>query len=226
MRSRSRELGKPASALPLNASDITSPWPKANVPRRCCIKLKVLVAPLAVMLLFIGVSAVAVSLLRSQGEAFREVVGAAFDAATTTSRMSLAVASIHSDIIRHLDVIGTRQNTESLKDLRDTLARRFDRVEAMLQSIETNAPTVDRDLLHDTADFFAVYRIVATRVVQTTDTNPTLVSTLMAHYSQLDAYLGRMADQTIRAAKERQQRTEALVARTVAIITAVVAVTF
>jgi signal transduction histidine kinase/ActR/RegA family two-component response regulator len=192
---------------------------------RVSIKLKVLVAPVAVMLLFIGVSAVAVSLLRSQGEAFREVVGGALDAATTTSRMSLAVASIHSDIIRHLDVIGTRQNTESRTELRDTLARRFDRVEAMLQSVETNAPTVDRDLLRDTADFFAVYRIVAQRVVQMPESNPTLISTLMAHYSQLDTYLGRIADQTIRAAKDRQQRTEAQVGRTVSLLMGVVAVT-
>jgi signal transduction histidine kinase/ActR/RegA family two-component response regulator len=165
-------------------------------------------------------------LLRSQGEAFREVVGGAFDAATATSRMSLTVASIHSDIIRHLDLIGTRQNTESLKELRDTLERRFARVEAMLQSIETNAPSVDRELLHDTADFLAVYRIVATRVTQMAESNPTLISSLMAHYSQLDAYLGRLADQTIRAAKDRQQRTEALVDRAVGMLIAAVCATF
>jgi len=193
---------------------------------RVSIKLKVLVAPLAVMLLFIGVSAVAISLLRSQGEAFREVVGGAFDAANATSRMSLTVAGIHSDIIRHLDLGGTRQNTESLKELQDTLARRFDRVDAMLQSIETNAPAIDRDLLHDLADLLAVYRIVATRLAQSPEANPTQVSSLMAHYSQLDGYMGRLADLTIRAAKERQQRTEAYVDRTVAILAAVVAITF
>jgi len=193
---------------------------------RVSIKLKVLVAPLAVMLLFIGVSAGAISLLRSQGEAFREVVGGAFDAATATSRMSLTVAGIHSDIIRHLDLGGTRQNTESLKELRDTIERRFERVDAMLQSIETNAPAVDRDLLHDLADVLAVYRIVATRLTQAPESNPTLVSSLMAHYSQLDTYMSRLADQTIRAAKERQQRTEAYVDRTVTILMAAVAITF
>src|SRR5205085_5916911 len=124
------------------------------------------------MLLFIGVSAGAISLLRSQGEAFREVVGGAFDAATATSRMSLTVAGIHSDIIRHLDLGGTRQNTESLKELRDTIERRFERVDAMLQSIETNAPAVDRDLLHDLADVLAVYHIVATRLTQAPESNP------------------------------------------------------
>jgi len=76
---------------------------------RVSIKLKVLVAPLAVMLLFIGVSIGAISLLRSQGEAFRDVVGGAFDAATTTSRLSLTVAGIHSDIIRHVNLLGTPQ---------------------------------------------------------------------------------------------------------------------
>src|SRR5204862_6658726 len=112
---------------------------------RLSIKLRVLVAPLAVMLLFIVVSAGAISLLRSQGEAFREVVGGAFDAATATSRMALAGASIHSDIIRHLDVIGTRQNTESLNELRGSLGRRFDLDEAMLTRLETTATKADRD---------------------------------------------------------------------------------
>jgi signal transduction histidine kinase/ActR/RegA family two-component response regulator len=193
---------------------------------RVSIKLKVLLAPLAVMLLFIGLSAGAISLLRSQGEAFREVVGAAFDAATATSRMSLAVAGIHSDIIRHLELGGTRQNTESLKELHDALGGRFDRVEAMMQSIETNAPAIDRDLLHDLADVLAVYRIVAARVTQSPESNPTQVSSLMAHYSQLDGHMGRLAELTIRAAKERQQRTEAFVERTVTILIAAVAFTF
>ncbi|HEX6706841.1 MAG TPA: ATP-binding protein [Albitalea sp.] len=191
---------------------------------RVSIKLKVLVAPLAVMLLFIGVSAVAISLLRSQGQAFREVVGGAFDAATATSRMSLTVAGIHSDIIRHLDLGGTRQNTESLRELRDLLPARFDRVDAMLQSIETNAPALDRDLLHDLNDLLAVYRIVATRVAQAAETNPTLVSSLLAHYSQLDTTLNRLGELTIRSAKERQQRTEAFVDRTVTLLGGALAV--
>ena len=192
---------------------------------RVSIELKVLVAPLAVMLLFIGVSVGAISLLRSQGEAFRDVVGGAFDAATTTSRLSLTVASVHSDIIRHVNLLGTQQNTESLAELRQALPARLDRAEAMLQSVEVNAPAVDRDLLRDVADFLSIYRVVSTRVAQMETLNPTLVSSLMAHYSQLDTYLNRLADLTIRAAKEKQLRTEAFVARSVQILLAVVVAT-
>ncbi|HEY2929748.1 ATP-binding protein [Piscinibacter sp.] len=192
---------------------------------RASIKLKVLAAPLAVILLFVGVSVGAVWLLRSQGEAFRDVVGGAFDAATTTSRISLTVASIHSDLVRHVNLLSTRQSVESTSELRETLAARFDRVEAMLQSVETNAPAVDKDLLHDVADFLSIYRTVATRVTQAQALNPTLISTLMAHYSQLDAYLNRLAEVTILAAKERQRRTEALVDRTVNVLLLGVAIT-
>jgi signal transduction histidine kinase/ActR/RegA family two-component response regulator len=192
---------------------------------RASIKLKVLAAPLAVILLFVGVSVGAVWLLRSQGEAFRDVVGGAFDAATTTSRISLTVASIHSDLVRHVSLLSTRQSVESTSELRETLATRFDRVEAMLQSVETNAPAVDKDLLHDVADFLSIYRTVATRVTQAQALNPTLISTLMAHYSQLDAYLNRLAEVTILAAKERQRRTEALVDRTVNVLLLGVAIT-
>jgi signal transduction histidine kinase/ActR/RegA family two-component response regulator len=193
---------------------------------RVSIKLKVLIAPLAVMLLFAGVSASAVWLLRSQGEAFREVVGSSFDAATTTSRMSLAVAGIHSDVLRHLDLLGAQQSAESLAELRERLGPRFDKVGAMLQSIEANTPAMDKDLLHDVADFLSIYRIVATRVTQTPVLNPTLVSTLMAHYSQLDAYLNRLGELTVVAAKDKQQRTEAFVERTVNVLLLGVAVTF
>ena len=184
-----------------------------------------LIAPLAVILLFIAVSAGAVWLLRSQGAAFREVVGGAFDAATTTSRMSLTVAGIHSDIIRHINLLGTQQNTESLKELRDSLDARFSRVEAMLQSVETNAPTVEKELLHDVADFLSIYRVVATRVTQMTSLNPTLISSMMANYNQLDTYLNRVAEVTILAAKEKQQRTEAFVERTVNVLLVGVAIT-
>ena len=193
---------------------------------RVSIKLQVLIAPVAVMLLFIAVSAGAISLLRSQGEAFRDVVGGAFDAATASSRMTLAVARIHSDIIRHLDLGGTRQNTETLRELHDALPQRFDRVESMLQSIETNAPGIDHELLHDLSDVLAVYRIVAGRVTQATDSNPTQVSSLMAHYSQLDATMNRLADVTIRAAKDRQQRTEIYVDRAAAVLALIVLAVF
>ena len=114
---------------------------------RVSIKFKVLIAPLAVMLLFMGLSGGAIWLLRSQGEAFRDVVGSAFDSANTTSRISLTVAGIHSDIVRHVALLGTGQDAAATSnELRESLPSRFDKVEAMLQSIETNAPSVDKDL--------------------------------------------------------------------------------
>jgi len=194
---------------------------------RVSIKFKVLIAPLAVMLLFMGLSGGAIWLLRSQGEAFRDVVGSAFDSANTTSRISLTVAGIHSDIVRHVALLGTGQDAAATSnELRESLPSRFDKVEAMLQSIETNAPSVDKDLLHDVADFLSIYRIVATRVTQMPALNPTLVSTLMAHYSQLDVYLHRLAEVTILAAKDKQQRTEAFVERSVNVLLLGVALTF
>jgi signal transduction histidine kinase/CheY-like chemotaxis protein len=192
---------------------------------RLSIKLKVLVAPLAVMLLLIGVSAGSVWLLHSQGNAFKEVVGGSFDAATTTSRLALNVSGIHSDIIRHLNVLTTQQNTDALAELRSTLPARFELAEAMLQSIETNAPSVDPDLLHEVVDFLSIYRIVATRAAQMTTLNPTLVSSLVAHYNQLDAYLNQLAETTIRAAKDKQQRTEEFVGRAVNLLLAGVIIT-
>jgi signal transduction histidine kinase/ActR/RegA family two-component response regulator len=161
--------------------------------------------------------------VRSQGQAFREVVGSSFDAATTTSRLSLTMAAIHSDIVRQLNLLGTQQNAEVLAELRATLGARFELAEKMLQSIETNAPSLDQDLLHEITDFLQIYRIVATRVTQMTSMNQTLVSSLVAHYTQLDSYLGTLAEQAIAAAKEKQRRTEEFVDSAVDVLLGLVA---
>jgi len=179
------------------------------------IRWQVFVAPLAVMLLLAGVALTSVALLRGQGEAFREVVGESFDSATTTSRLSLKVAGIHSDVIRQIDLLRLEQNSEALIALRTSLPTRFDQAESMLQSIETNSESVDPDLVHQVAEFISIYRIVATRLTETGQFNPTLVSSLMAHYTQLDAYIEQLAEATIKSAKEKQRRTDAFVAQSV-----------
>jgi signal transduction histidine kinase/ActR/RegA family two-component response regulator len=187
---------------------------------RMSIRLKVLLAPLAVMLLCVAVSAGSIWLLRSQGQAFREVVGGGFDIATATSRMSLAVSRIHSDIVRQVQNTGPGSE-QARSELAAQLPSRFDATEAMLQSIETNGTSLDADLLHAIGEFLSIYRIVSARTLQ--DPNPVLVSSLLAHYSQLDAYLAQLADITIRAAKERQQSTESFVDRSVNLMLAGVA---
>ncbi|NRF69587.1 response regulator [Aquincola sp. S2] len=192
---------------------------------RLSIRVKVLLAPLVVMLLCVAVSAGSIALLRAQGAAFRDVIGGAFDTAITSSRVSLAVAGLQSDLIRHIDLSGRQPDAEAITELRASLPRRLDQVEAMLQSIETNATSIEPDLLHATRELLAVYRVVATRIVsasQGPQGNPMQVSSLMAHYSQLDAYLGRLSEISVRAARERQARTESFVARSVDVMLAAV----
>jgi signal transduction histidine kinase len=180
---------------------------------RVSIKLKVFVAPLVVLLLFIAVSVVSIVVLREQGAAFREVVGGAFDAATTTSRLTITVAGIHSDVLRHLDVMRLEQDPESLKSLRESLGQRFDHAEAMLQSLEANSYALDPELLHDVSEFLTIYKTVATKIAQSTTLNPTLVSTLIAHHQQLEEYLEQLSVVTIKSAKDKQQQTAASVKR-------------
>jgi len=180
---------------------------------RLSINLKVFVAPLVVLLLFVAVSVAAIVVLREQGAAFRDVVGGAFDAATTTSRLTQTVSGIHSDVLRHLDVMRLEQDAESLKALRETLDTRFDQAEGMLQVLEANSYSLDPDMLHNVADFLTIYRVVATKVAQSETLNPTLVSTLIAHHQQLEAYLDELAKVTIKSAKDKQQQTAVSVQR-------------
>ncbi|MGE5103316.1 MAG: sensor histidine kinase [Betaproteobacteria bacterium] len=185
---------------------------------RLPINLKVFVAPLVVLLLFVTVSAVSIVVLRDQGAAFREVVGGAFDAATTTSRLTITVAGIHSDVLRHLDVMRLEQDPESLKSLRESMGQRFDQAEAMLQSLEANSYSLDPELLHNVSEFMTIYRIVATKITQSATLNPTLVSTLIAHHQQLEEYLEELANVTIKSAKDKQQQTAAAVRRAMGLL--------
>lgn len=178
---------------------------------RLPIQVKVLVAPLVVTLLFAGVSVASMLLLRNQAETFRDVVGGAFDAATTTSRLTVTVAAIHSDVLRHLDLMRIEQDPAALKAIRESMADRFNQAEAMLQSLEANSYSLDADLLHNVSEFLTIYRTVATRVSQLDTLNPTLVSTLMAHYQQLDEYLNELASVTIKSAKDKQRQNEIVV---------------
>ena len=183
--------------------------------RHLSIRWQVFVAPLAVMALLAGVALTAVALLRGQAEAFREVVGESVDSAAIASRLSLEVAGIHSDVIRQIDLLRLEQNSAALIALRASLPSRFDQAESMLHSIETNSETVDPELVHQVAEFISIYRIVATRLTETGQFSPTLVSSLMAHYTQLDAYIEQLADAAIKSAKDNQQRTDAFVAQSV-----------
>jgi signal transduction histidine kinase/CheY-like chemotaxis protein len=185
----------------------------AEYLNRLSIRRKVFVAPLAVVVLLIVLSAASLALLRSQGAAFRDVVNESLGAATTTSRLSLTVAGIHSDIIRHIELQRLEQDDGSLAALRDPLQRRFDEAEAMLQSLEANDYVLDQALLNDAAEFLSIYRVVATRVIQSTPRHPTLISSLLAHYNQLDAYLSQLGEATILAAHTKQRRTELVVNR-------------
>ena len=180
---------------------------------RLSINLKVFVAPLVVLVLFIAGSVASIVVLREQGAAFREVVGGAFDAATTTSRLTITVAGIHSDVLRHLDMMRLEQDPDSLKALRESLGQRFDQAEAMLQSLEANSYSLDADLLHDVSEFLTIYKVVATKIAQTATLNPMLVSTLIAHHQQLEEYLDKLAIVTIKSAKEKQQQTAIAVNR-------------
>jgi len=181
--------------------------------RRLPIGLKVFVAPFVVLMLFVVVAGMSIIVLREQGNAFREVVGGAFDAATTTSRLTMTVAGIHSDVLRHLDVMRLEQDPESLRTLRESLGQRFQQAEAMLQSLEANSYSLDPELLHNVSEFLTIYRIVATKVAQGETLNPTLVSTLIAHHQQLEEYLGQLATVTIQSAKDKQQQTAVEVRR-------------
>jgi signal transduction histidine kinase/DNA-binding NarL/FixJ family response regulator len=187
----------------------------ARMLRHPSIKWQVFVAPLAVMLLLAIVALTSAVLLRSQGEAFREVVGESFDSATTVSRLSLKVAGIHSDVIRQIDLLRLEQNSDTLLEVRTSLPARFDEAESMLRNIETTTESVDPELVRHVGEFISIYRIVATRLTETGQFNPALVSSLMSHYSQLDGHIEELANETIKSAKDKQRRTDAFVAQSV-----------
>ena len=169
------------------------------VLNRFPIALKVFVAPSAVILLMLmSVLAAQVALERHQ-KVFLQVVSGPLETSTSTTKLLLAVAQVHSDVVRYAQL---RQRMPAGEKLLEDLARSIDegytRIDRLFAEIKkSTAGSGEADAVANISDFLIIHRAVARRIVTGESTGTVAISTLLAHHQQLQSYVVELASRTL-----------------------------
>jgi signal transduction histidine kinase len=169
---------------------------------RLPIGLKVFIAPALVIGLLIGLAAVANVALRKQQGAFLGVVGGSLTTSTTTTRLLLAVAELQSDVLRYAQLQQRlTPDDQVLASLRRSILDRYEGVERLFTTVKATSGPSESDAVSNISDFLTIHRGVSKRILDGVGSGAMTVSTLMAHYQQLQSYIVELATRSLESAQ-------------------------
>lgn len=178
------------------------------------IKTAVFVAPSVVIILMMGVILVFDHALSRQQSAFVEVVrGPLARATTTTTKLLLSVAEVQADVLRYAQL---RQRFGAgdpvLNDLRDSILDKFQRISATFETLKAESARAEvADVIANIGDFLTIHRATSTRMIEAPEVDTMSVSTIMAHYQQLQSYISELAERSLASAQATAEETQAQV---------------
>jgi signal transduction histidine kinase len=181
--------------------------------RRLTIGTKVFIAPALITLLMVCLLAAANLAVQREDAAFRRVVGGSFVTSVIASKLIMAVADLHSDVLRYANLrqklpVGDRL----LSELRRTVLSKENEIHELYRKLETTAISTDSDALVNISDFITIYSAVLQKIVaEGAEPNPMLLSSLLAHYSQLQSYISELGTRSLETAQATQQETTSIV---------------
>ena len=183
--------------------------------KRLSIGTKVFIAPALITLLMACLLAGANLAIQREDTAFRKVVGGSFVTSITASKLIIAVADLHSDVLRYANL---RQKLSAgdrlLGELRRTVLSKENQVHELYRNLEVTATNTDPDTLVNISDFITIYSAVLKKIVaEAAEPNPMLLSSLLAHYSQLQSYIAELGTRSLESAQATQQETASIVHR-------------
>src|SRR5690348_13309243 len=152
---------------------------------------KVLIAPAMIILLMVGVIATALFALHQQQSAFFRVIGGSFKTSTMTTRLLLSVAEVQSDVLRYTQLEQRLPpGDQLLTELRRSIKSRYGAIDALFGELKTTTSgSGEADAVANIADFLTIHRAVVLRIVDGQPAGTMMVSTLLAHYQQLQSYI-------------------------------------
>lgn len=180
-------------------------------PGRWTIRTKVSIAPLIVVALMLGTMVAFDYALRLQNESYREAVqGPLTVATTTTTRLLLSVSEIQAALLRYAQLRQRLAGDDpALGDLRSSIAKRYDELGGTVESLKASvAGTGESDVVANIEDFLSIHRAVSTRMLNGPPTDTMVISTIMAHYQQLQSYISELADRSLESAQATARETE------------------
>jgi signal transduction histidine kinase len=93
---------------------------------------------------------------------------------------------------------------------------RLEQIEEIFSALRADLErSAEADVARNIDDFLSIYSAVASRLVAAPEVDSIAVSTVMAHYQQLQSYITELAERSLASAQRSAAETEAQVARSV-----------
>ena len=167
------------------------------------VGVKVFVAPALIIMLMIGIIVTAVVALHQQKSAFFKVVGGSLKTANMTTRLLVSIAEVQSDVLRFSQLEQRLQPSDQLlTELRRSIKSRYSTIDSLFSEIKTTTSgSGEADAVSNISDFLTIHRAVSLRILDGTSSGTTAVSTLMAHYQQLQSYIVELGTRTAESAR-------------------------
>jgi signal transduction histidine kinase/DNA-binding response OmpR family regulator/HAMP domain-containing protein len=181
--------------------------------RRLTIGTKVFIAPALITLLMACLLAGANLAIQRQDAAFRKVVGGSFVTSITASKLLIALADLHADVLRYANLYQKLPAGDRLlNELRRTVLSKDNGIHELYRNLEATATGADSDALLNISDFITIYSAVLQKIVaEAAEPNPMLLSSLLAHYSQLQSYIAELGTRSLESAQATERETTSTV---------------
>lgn len=176
---------------------------------RLPIGVQVFIAPALITMLMLSAMWIADTALRRQQAAFLQVVGGPFESSNTSAKLLLAVADVQSELMRYTRLQQRLpQGDKLLVDLRTSIDSHYDVAEQLFEKLKAStARSGESDAVSNISDFLVIHRAVATRMLDGAPANMTSISTLMAHYQQLQSYIVELTSRSLQSAQAAEAQT-------------------
>jgi signal transduction histidine kinase len=182
---------------------------------RVPIAAKVFIAPALIIMLMIGIIMTAVIALHQQQSAFFKVVGGSFKTSNMATSLLLSIAEVQSDVLRYSQLEQRLPPSDQLlTDLRRSIKSRYSAIDSLFSELKTTTSgSGEADAVSNISDFLTIHRAVALRILDGTSSGTMAVSTLMAHYQQLQSYIVELGTRTAISARAAEAEAGMYVSR-------------
>jgi signal transduction histidine kinase len=175
---------------------------------RLPIGVKVFIVPAIIIVLMLCVMLVSELVVKRQEAAFLEVVGGPLTTSTATTRLLLAVAEVQSEMLRYAQL---RQRLPAedkiLVDLRRSIISKYQLVDSLFEEVKSTSGSGEGDAVSNISDFLTIHRAVSLKIADGGPISSMTISTLMAHYQQLQSYIVELATRSLESAQTIENKT-------------------
>lgn len=175
------------------------------------IRTAVFIAPVIIIALMLAVIVIFDHALRQQQNAFLDVVhGPLARATTSTTRLLLQVSEVQAELLRYTQ-LRQRLSAEDpvLGELRRSILSKYEIIGETFEALRSASPGPgEADVIANIEDFLTIHSAVSARLVGGGPIDTMSVSTVMAHYQQLQSYIAEFAERSLESAQITTDRTE------------------